>query len=112
MGGDLRAATALAERMIRRAAMGDTLSSPPEAKGHGDQSANRLDQRVEDKLQERYAFAQSVVQDNRWFVLAIAHALVTHSTILGDDIDAMYRGTMGVRLDGRWYHEDATREAL
>ena len=112
VGGDLRAATALAERMIRRAAMGDTLSSPPEAKGHGDQSANRLDQRVEDKLQERYAFAQSVVQDNRWFVLAIAHALVTHSTILGDDIDAMYRGTMGVRLDGRWYHEDATREAL
>jgi ATP-dependent Zn protease len=112
VGGDLRAATGLATHMLRRAAMGDTLSSPMEWQGYGDLTATDLDQRVEAKLQERYAVAQQLVRDNRWFVLAIAHALVTRSTILGDDIDAIYRGTQGVMVDGAWYHDPANREAL
>lgn len=112
VGGDLRSATALATAMIRRAAMGDTLSSPMEPQGHGVETANDLDQRVEAKLQERYAFAQQVIRENRWFVLAIAHALVSHSTILGDDIDAIRHGHQGVRVNGAWYHDPANREAI
>ena len=112
VGGDLRAATGLATHMLRRAAMGDTLSSPMEWQGYGDMTATDLDQRVEAKLQERYAVAQQLVRDNRWFVLAIAHALVTRSTILGDDVDAIYCGTQGVMVDGAWYHDPANRVAL
>lgn len=112
VGGDLRAATALATTMLRRAAMGDTLSSPIEPQGHGDDAANDLDRRVEAKLQERYVFAQQVIRDNRWFVLSIAHALVTRNTILGDDINAIYHGHQGVLVDGTWYHDPTNRAAL
>lgn len=112
VGGDLRAATGLATHMLRRAAMGDTLSSPLELHGFGDSAANDLDQRVEDKLQERYAFAEQLIRDNRWFVLAIAHALVNRNTILGDDIDAIYHGTRGVLVDGAWYHDPVNRAAI
>ena len=112
VGGDLRAATAMATRMLRGAAMGDTLSSPMQVHGWGDATAVDLDQRVEAKLQERYAFAQQLIRDNRWFVLAIAHALVTRNTILGDDVDAIYRGTQGVVVNGAWYHDPANRAAL
>jgi ATP-dependent Zn protease len=112
VGGDLRAATALATHMMRRAAMGDTLSSPLEWQGYGTETANSLDARVEDKLRERYEFAAQLIRDNRWFVLAIAHALVTRNTILGDDVDAIYRGTQGVIVDGTWYHDPANRDAL
>jgi cell division protease FtsH len=112
VGGDLRAATALATRMLRRAAMGDTLSSPMDEQGFGPDTANDLDRRVEAKLQERYAEAQATIQRNRWFVLSIAHALVTRNTILGDDIDAIYRNRTGVLVDGTWYHDPANQAAL
>ena len=41
-----------------------------------------------------------MLDDNRRFVLAIAHALETHKTITGEDIDAIFRGTAGPTLDG------------
>ena len=47
-----------------------------------------------------------MLDDNRRFVLAIAHALETHKTITGDDIDAIFRGTTGPTLDGWVYHTD------
>jgi ATP-dependent Zn protease len=112
VGGDLRTSTAIATRMLRRAAMGETLSSPIEEQGFGPDTANDLDRRVEAKLQERYAVAQETIRQNRWFVLAIAHALVTRNTILGDDIDAIHRNRPGVLVDGRWYHDPANRAAL
>ena len=37
---------------------------------------------------------------------AIAHALETHKTITGDDIDAIFRGTRGPTVDGWVYHTD------
>ena len=46
------------------------------------------------------------MEDNRQFVLAIAHALETYKTITGDDIDAIFRGTPGPTLDGWVYHTD------
>lgn len=112
VGGDLRAATGLATHMLRRAAMGDTLSSPMDTQGFGLDTANDLDQRVETKLRERYDFATRLVQEQRWLVLSIAHALVTRSTILGDDILAIQNGTTGVLVDGAWYHDPDNRAAL
>lgn len=112
VGGDLRAATGLATSMIRRAAMGDTLSSPMNTSGFGIETGNVLDQRVEDKLKDRYEFAQALIREHRWFVLAIAHSLVVRSTILGDDINAIRRGTQGVLVDGAWYHDPVNQAAL
>lgn len=112
VGGDLNSATVLATRMLRRAGMGDTLSSPIVTEGHGPRTANRVDDLVEAKLQAQFAVAQQLVREHRWFVLSIAHALVSRSTILGDDIDAIHRGVLGVQLDGTWYHEPVNREAL
>jgi cell division protease FtsH len=112
VGGDLRAATGLATNMLRRAAMGDTLSSPMETAGFGDNTANDLDHQIEAKLRERYDFAADLVRENRWLVLSIAHALVTRSTILGDDVRAIYDGSMGVLVDGAWYHDPSNRAAL
>ena len=88
------------------------LAAFADARGGAGRIAVDLDQRVEAKLQERYAFAQQLIRDNRWFVLAIAHALVTRNTILGDDVDAIYRGTQGVVVNGAWYHDPANRAAL
>ena len=52
------------------------------------------------------AETEQMLQDNRRFVLAIAHALETHKTVTGDDIDAIFRGTPGPTLDGWVYHTD------
>jgi hypothetical protein len=49
---------------------------------------------------------EQMLHENRRFVLAIAHALETHKTITGDDIDAIFRGTPGPTLDGWVYHTD------
>ncbi|MGE0140984.1 MAG: AAA family ATPase [Ilumatobacteraceae bacterium] len=112
VGGDLAAATGLATRMLRRAAMGDTFSSPSVPSGFGIETGNELDQRVEAKLAERYAFAQELIREHRWFVLAIAHSLVLRSTILGDDIHAIRNGAKGVMVDGAWYHDPENQAAL
>lgn len=114
VGGDLRAATALATSMLQRAAMGDTFSSPTAlfGAGHGLDAGDALDDRVEAKLAERFEAARQLVREHRWFVLAIAHALVCRSTILGDDINAIRTGTKGVLVDGAWYHDPTNRAAL
>ena len=43
-----------------------------------------------------------LVEDRR-YVLAIAHALETHKTITGEDIDAIFEGGRGPTLDGAVY---------
>ncbi|MDQ3146224.1 MAG: ATPase, partial [Actinomycetota bacterium] len=37
-------------------------------------------------------------------VLAIAHALETHKTMSGEDVEAIIEGTQGPFVDGRIYH--------
>ena len=61
---------------------------------------------VEAHLKELLDQASDLLQKNRWFVLAVAHALETHKTITGDDIEAIYRGTKGLDVDGWIYHTD------
>jgi ATP-dependent Zn protease len=61
---------------------------------------------VEERLQELLVETTELMEDNRQFVLAIAHALETYKTVTGDDIDAIFRGTPGPTLDGWVYHTD------
>jgi hypothetical protein len=66
-------------------------------------------QRVEEKLQELYRRAETLLQRNRAQVLAVAHALEAHKTVSGDDIRAVIEGAPGPQVDGSVYY---TREAI
>jgi cell division protease FtsH len=113
VGGDLHASTMMVTAMLNRAGMGDTIASRSGSfDGHGPKRMNDSDEKVEQYLQVLYQRAAALLKDNEWFVLAIAHALVSRRTITGDDITAIERGTMGVTLDGAWYHNAINRDAL
>ena len=119
VGGDLGKSTAMVRRMLARAAMGSTLTShvPDPSMGMGSTmddlsvaQRNEFDGAVEAKLRELYERTHALMSDNRWFLCAIAHALQTHRTITGEDIDAIYNGTHGPTLDGSVYRTDAFNE--
>ena len=61
-------------------------------------------QRVEDKLQELYQRAETLLERNRAQVLAVAHALEAHKTVSGDDIRAVIEGVPGPQVDGGVYY--------
>ena len=63
-------------------------------------------ERVEQKLQELLEQVHHLLAETRRFVFAVAHALETHKTITGEDIEAIFRGTPGTSLDGWMYHTD------
>ena len=42
-------------------------------------------------------------------MFAVAHALETHLTITGEDVDAIYRGVPGPGVEGWIYHTDDFR---
>ncbi len=65
---------------------------------------NDLGERIEEKLQELLGRARKIVQENRAAVLAVAHALETHKTLTGDDVEAIIEGREGPLIDGRVYH--------
>jgi cell division protease FtsH len=122
VGGDLRSSTAMVTSMLAFAGMGDTIASRSVTigglRGVTEVSEDGTDRQlfetdfgkqVEAKLQELLARVGKLLADNRWFVLAIAHALETHLTITGEDIDAIYRGTPGPTLHGWTYHTDDFR---
>ncbi|MBX6391498.1 MAG: AAA family ATPase [Frankia sp.] len=112
VGGDLRSATLLVSRSISSAAMGDTLTSwltmTEMSLGTAsiDVNADRpFGEQVEAKLQELYRRTEEVLAANRHEVLALTHALETHKTITGEDVEAIIEGRQGPTVDGRRYHE-------
>jgi hypothetical protein len=120
VGGDLNSATSIVRRMLSRAGMGESLTSHvtnPAMQGMGSTAddlgeawRNEFDQRVEQKLQELYQRTFELIDGNRWFLAAIAHALQQHHTITGEDIDAIYRGAQGPTLDGAVYRSEGFLE--
>jgi cell division protease FtsH len=109
VGGDLGNATGVITAMLTRAGMGDTISS---GVGAGLAAKDDLDRRVEAKLRELYGRAEALLTKERWFVLAIANAMLQRRTVTGEDIDAIYHGARGPTVDGSWYHQPATRQRL
>ena len=102
VGGDLGSSTSVVRTMEGRHAMGSTITSFTEFTA-GDPTKAEFDRRVEARLQELYARAQKLIEENETFVMAIAHALERHHTITGEDIDAIAKGTKGPIVDGAWY---------
>jgi cell division protease FtsH len=113
VGGDLGSSTAMVTDMLTRWGMGESISAPRWwADKEGPSRRNRVDERVEAKLQELYERVELLLTENRWFVLAIAHALVSRKTITGEDIRAIDENVVGPTVDGTWYHSAANREAI
>ena len=117
--GDMRGATSLILSGMALQAMGNTVASRrvsvASVTGYSERPEDGTDRAiwdtpfghaVEDKLQELLERVRLVLVDNQRFVFAIAHALETHKTITGDDIDAIFRGVPGPTLEGWMYHTD------
>jgi len=112
VGGDLAAATEIITRSIGIHGMGSTLISRPALAG-GVGGNNQvippidgpLRAEVEDTLQRLYKKTEALLAANRREVLAVTHALETHKTITGDDVEAVIEGKQGPMVDGRRYNE-------
>ncbi len=112
VGGDMRASTSIAMAMEGYAAMGGTLASHGVLPAvDGDKIRTTFNERVEERLQQLYARAQHLIAENEIMVLAVGHALETHHTISGDDVDAIFAGSDGPLVDGAWYHTEEFRVA-
>jgi ATP-dependent Zn protease len=119
VGGDLYSATRIVMESQAYWGMGPTVASHAVTKAQRGGVSSRPEdgtdrnlfetsfgRQVEERLEVLMAETLEMLEDNRRFVLAIAHALETHKTITGDDIDAIFRGTTGPTLDGWVYHTD------
>ena len=130
VSGDLESATAVASFMEGYWGMGHTVSSYSTARrlevgspggGRGgpqkgdsteDKLRHALADRIEDSLGELLERAEDILRQNRTAVLAMAHALETHKTLTGDDVEAVIEGREGLNVDGRVYREQVFVSAL
>jgi ATP-dependent Zn protease len=122
VSGDLESATTVASFMEGYWGMGSTISSystarrlevgsPGGGRGGGPQKGENteamlrraLADRIEDQLTDLLAKSEEILRDNRGGVLALAHALETHKTLSGDDVEAVLEGRRGVTVDGSVY---------
>ncbi|MEA2685481.1 MAG: cell division protease FtsH, partial [Actinomycetota bacterium] len=122
VSGDLESATQITTLMEGYWGMGSTVTShgitqkvgiggggrPGKADGKGakneaDLLHGGLGERIEGKLEELLQRAEDLLKANRIAVLAVAHALETHKTVTGDDIEAIIEGRAGPLIDGRVY---------
>ena len=126
VGGDLASSTSIVMRMMAMHGMGDTVASVGATLGlvRGgitsvvEDGTDRqfletdLGRRVDARLAELLQKVSELLERDRQHVLALAHALETHKTISGDDIIAIFDGTVGPLVDGRPYHDSEYRDEL
>ena len=62
-----------------------------------------LADRIEDQLADLLDKAEAILRDNRAAVLSVAHALETHRTLSGEDVEAVLEGRPGTTVDGAVY---------
>jgi cell division protease FtsH len=62
-----------------------------------------LADRIEDKLADMLDRVESLLKENRLQILALAHALETHRTLTGEDVEAVLEAHQGPAVDGRPY---------
>jgi hypothetical protein len=55
---------------------------------------------------------ESLLKENRRQVLALAHALETHRTLTGEDVEAVLEGRQGLAVDGRPYSDPSFAKSL
>jgi ATP-dependent Zn protease len=118
VSGDLESATTVATLMEGYWGMGQTVTSHGVTQrvgigGGGRPGADEkerkllhgdLGERIETKLEELLVRTEDLLAQERATVLAVAHALETHKTMSGDDVEAVIEGRDGPMVDGREYH--------
>ncbi len=126
VSGDLESATTIASFMEGHWGMGSTISShasnrrnevgaPGGNRGKDDGSKDlrmALGDRIENNLASLLTRAEEILQENKFKVLALAHALETHKTISGDDVICVMNGEKGPLVDGRPYAIQANLDAI
>jgi ATP-dependent Zn protease len=126
VSGDLESATTIASFMEGHWGMGSTISSHASNRRYevGAPGGNRgkddgtkdlrmaLGDRIENNLTTLLTRAEEILQENKFKILALAHALETHKTISGDDVTAVMNGEKGPLVDGRPYSIQANLDAI
>jgi ATP-dependent Zn protease len=126
VSGDLESATKIATLMEGYWGMGSTVAShgvthevgiggggrPGKGEGKKDQDLldTGLGERIESNLEGLLGRTLDLVDKHRLQILAVAHALETHKTVTGEDVEAIIEGRPGPLIDGRPYHSDAFEE--
>ena len=135
VSGDLESATQLATLMEGYWGMGSTVASHGVTQKVGiagggkpgdggdrkrggakekDLLEGTLGGRIEQKLADLLTRTQQAIERDEHMILAVAHALETHKTVTGEDIEAIIDGREGPLIDGRVYHDpsflDVARE--
>ncbi len=126
VSGDLESATTIASFMEGHWGMGSTISShasnrryevgaPGGNKGKDDGRKDlrmALGERIEKNLTSLLARAEEILKENKFKVLALAHALETYKTISGDDVVAVMNASSGPLVDGRPYSSQENLDAI
>ena len=121
VSGDLEAATSIASFMEAYWGMGATIASHSGTRGPllpgGAQEGQGLlhgemGQRVEKRLAELLERADALIEHNLVEVMAVAHALESHRTLSGEDVEAVIEGRQGRGVDGRVYKVAAFGEVF
>jgi len=126
VSGDLESATTIASFMEGHWGMGSTISShasnrrnevgaPGGGRGKDDGTKDlrmALGDRIENNLANLLSRAEEILKENKFKVLALAHALETHKTISGDDVIAVMNGEKGPLVDGRPYSIQSNLDAI
>jgi ATP-dependent Zn protease len=71
-----------------------------------------LGDRIENNLASLLIRAEEILKENKFKVLALAHALETYKTISGDDVIAVMNGEKGPLVDGRPYANQSNLDAI
>jgi hypothetical protein len=129
VAGDLESATTIAALMEGFWGMGGTVASHavsrrlqiggggmPRPGGDDDRERDPLEgplgSRIEANLGRLLADAEELIRDNWYEVLSLAHALETHKTLAGEDVEAVIEGVQGPLVDGRIYATQEMRDEL
>jgi hypothetical protein len=129
VSGDLESATTVAALMEGFWGMGGTVSSHAVSRrlqigGGGmprpgdDDDRDRdplegpLGDRIESNLNRLLSDAEELLRENWFQVLSLAHALESHKTLAGEDVEAVIEGIEGPLVDGRVYVSQEMRDEL
>jgi cell division protease FtsH len=101
---DIKQATALAEQMVRRWGMSDSLGPLNYSKGeehvflgreivqhrdYSDATAQRIDEEINRLIRESYARARRVLEDNLDILHKLAEQLLEKETLMGQELDKL-----------------------
>ncbi|HXW79668.1 MAG TPA: AAA family ATPase [Acidimicrobiales bacterium] len=112
VSGDLESATTIAQLMEGYWGMGSTIASRasrrnsggwPQGGGEGEMMGGEGGKKVEERLTDLLARTHDLLEENKLDVYAVAHALESHKTLSGEDIEAVIEGKWSRGIDGRVY---------